>query len=93
MEFKKIDFENLHMTKITDSMYEGTACSRFFFCLENKMIFINHSKTGFNVLASSQCNFESKFKERVFDVIFSSKDLNECISHFKFLCDLIIRRT
>lgn len=92
MEFKKTDFEQLNMSKITDSMYEGIACSRFFFCLEDKIVFINKSKTCYNILASSQCNFEFKYQERIFDVIYSSKNINECISYFKFLCDLIIRR-
>lgn len=92
MEFDKKDFENLIISKVRDCMLKDNICSKYFFCYDNKLIFINKSKGFYKILASSQCGFKFLYHESVFDVIHTSKNLDECIQFFEFLVGLACRR-
>ena len=93
MEFKKTDFEALHNSKVNKSLYDDTICSRYFFCLEDKMIFINRSRCFYKILASCQCHFESIYRERVFEVIYITKDFDNVVSEFKLYCETTLSKS
>lgn len=92
MEFEKKDFEQLLLSKVRDCMLKDTICSKYFFCYDDKIIFINKSKGFYKILASSQCGFKILYHESVFDVIYFSKNLADCIGSFELFVELVCRR-
>lgn len=76
------DFEVLHRDKI---LYpdEIPVFSKYFFSFENNFIFIKKSRRFYKVMASSCCGFEPTFRESVFDCLYYSEKLSECVDMFK----------
>lgn len=74
--FNVKDFELLHKNKIN---YPGEVpvCSKYFFCLNNEIIFMKKSRRFYKVMATSSCGFEPTFRESFFDCVYYSDDLEQ----------------
>lgn len=91
--FEVLDFEQLHKFKIKDIVTSDRICANYFFCLNQKMLYIKKARKNYVICASCQCMFECKYHESVMDVVYISNDLEEVISQFKFLVSLLIKRS
>lgn len=91
--FEVLDFEQLHKFKIKDIVTPDRICANYFFCLNQKMLYIKKSRKNYVICASCQCQFEFKYHESVMDVVYISPDLEDVISQFKFLVSLLIKRS
>lgn len=81
-EFFPKDFENLHTWKIKNGLDVSSISSQYFFCIDERMLFIKKSRKHYKLMASSQCGFEPLFRESCLDVIAGSTDLSEIIRLF-----------
>lgn len=75
------DFESLHRFKIKHGD-ELPIHSKYFFCNDNKMIFIKKSRRFYKVVASAQCDFEPCYRESIFDVLYVSDDFSKTLLMF-----------
>lgn len=80
------DFETLHTYKIREQIEPSEISAKYFFCLDNKMLFIKKSRKYYQVIASCQCGFEPAFRLGVLDVLYENADLNEVVNMFKSYC-------
>ena len=55
--FEVKDFERLHMYKIKNDLNVNDITSQYFFCIDNRMLFIKKSRRFFKIMASCQCGF------------------------------------
>lgn len=76
------DFDNLHMWKIKNGLSLDSITSQYFFCIDNRMLYIKKSRKHYKLMASSQCGFEAIYRESCLDVVFGSTDLSETIKMF-----------
>lgn len=76
------DFENLHMWKVKNGLSKEYITSQYFFCIDNRMLFIKKSRKYYKLMASSQCGFEPLYRENCLDVIFGGTDITETIKMF-----------
>lgn len=81
-QFKPKDFEQLHMYKIKYGLDNELINTQYFFCIDNRMVFIKKSRKYYKVMASSQCGFEPIYRENCLDVIFGSTDISKSIEMF-----------
>lgn len=80
--FQIKEFEQLYNIKISHKdMLE--VHNNFFFCFDDYIIFMKKSRRFYKVMASSSCGFEPTFRERVFDCVYYSDDINNSIEMFK----------
>lgn len=80
------DFENLHAWKIRNGLSNSTISSQYFFCIDNRMLFIKKSRKYYKLMASSQCGFEPLYRESCLDVVAGDTDLSEIIKLFYGYC-------
>lgn len=86
IEFFKSDFVRLHQDKIHFGLDYKHMDNQYFFCLGDKMLFIHNSRKYYQIMASVQCGFEPMFHDSVFEVLFSSPDINETVQMYKGYC-------
>ena len=82
MNFLPKDFETLHKYKVLDGLDIDHPSTMYFFCLEDKMIFIKKSRRFYKIMASSSCPFEPIFRENNLDILYHSTDFNETVKMF-----------
>lgn len=82
MEFTPRDFDMLHMSKIKRGLSKDDISSQYFFCIDNRMLYIKKSRRYYKLMASSQCGFEPLYRESCLDVIFGDTDLSNVIKMF-----------
>lgn len=80
------DFENLHIWKIRNGLDNTSISAQYFFCIDERMLFIKKSRQYYKLMASSQCGFEPLYRESCLDVIAGGKDLSEIIKLFYGYC-------
>lgn len=80
--FEAKDFERLHMYKIKNELSVDDITSQYFFCIDNRMLFIKKSRRFFKIMASCQCGFEPIWRESCLDVLYYNTDLQEVIKMF-----------
>lgn len=85
-EFKPRDFESLHISKIKEGLSLDNISSQYFFCIDERMLFIKKSRQYYKLMASNQCGFEPLYRESCLDVIAGSKDVTEIIKLFYGYC-------
>lgn len=76
------DFENLHTWKIKHGLDKEHITSQYFFCIDNRMLFIKKSRKYYQLVASSQCGFEPIYRESCLDIVFGCDDLSQTIKMF-----------
>lgn len=86
MELRPHDLDQLHIHKIRVGLDESLITQQYFFCIDMRMIYIKKSRGYYKLMASSQCGFESLYRESCLDVIAGSKDLSEIIIKFYNCC-------
>lgn len=77
------DFESLYMWKVKNGLDKELVTSNYFFCYEDKILFIRRCRKYYAVCASSVCGFEPCHRLSIFDILYSSKDLDETILQFR----------
>lgn len=88
MELIKKDLEAL-MTQKYKPEETLPICSKYCFIYDKKMLFVHESR-GFYKLLSSGCGFEPIYYERCFDVLASSKNLDDIIRLYRSYVSRII---
>lgn len=82
MDFLPRDFEQLMMSKIRNGLSLDNVSSSYFFCIDNRMIFIKKSKRFYKIVCSSSCGFSPIYRESCLDVIYYNTDIGEVIHQF-----------
>lgn len=82
MEINAKTFEELHKRKIRFGLDSQFITSQYFFCIDNRMLFIKKSRKYYKLMATSQCGFEPLYRESCLDVVYGNTDLSEVITMF-----------
>ena len=89
--FEVKDFELLHVNKIKYPE-EVPVHTKYFFCIDDMMLFIKKSRGYYKLMSSTQCGLKFLYRESTFDVVSQNKDLNELLKDFKFFMEVVICR-
>lgn len=86
--FEVKEFELLHVNKIKYPE-EVPVHSKYFFCIDDMMLFIKKSRGYYKLMASTQCGLNFLYRESTFDVVSQNKDLSELLKDFSFYMELV----
>lgn len=77
------DFEMLHRSKMVDGLDVDRPSTMYFFCKDNRMVFIKKSRRFYKIMCSSTCPFEPLYRESCLDVVYYTTDFNSAVEMFE----------
>lgn len=89
--FNTKEFEQLHFDKIRHGLEIDNISSSFFFCYENKILFVKKSRKMYKIVASPSCGFAPLYRESCFDVIYFTPDITFVIKQFCYLVKELVK--
>lgn len=85
------DFQQLILQKLKSNDDEIIPLSsKYFFCYDNKLIFIKSARKGFHIACSPACNFEKLAYQGNLDIIYVSDSFDKTLEMFRSYCHRIL---